>query len=52
MYGYEPFECPYNPGGGVLCERKKCTTCGWNPEVAQARLDAIIKKLEKEAKTE
>lgn len=34
----------------VECERKKCSECGWNPEVAKARLEAIIEKMMKEAK--
>ena len=27
--------CGYNIG--VSCETRKCSTCGWNPEVAEAR---------------
>lgn len=34
------FECPYNVGVG--CTVRKCTTCGWNPEVAKARLDKFM----------
>lgn len=50
MYGYEPFKCPYQPSGHVLCDKKTCSKCGWNPEVAQARLDAIVEKLMKDVK--
>jgi hypothetical protein len=33
--------------------KKNCSKCGWNPEVAQARLDAIIAKMmEKEKENE
>lgn len=45
MYGVENFKCVYQPNGFVLCEKKTCATCGWNPEVAQARLDAIVAKM-------
>jgi hypothetical protein len=34
----------------VECEKKKCSTCGWNPEVAQKRLEAIIAKMTGEKK--
>ena len=50
MYGYEPFKCPLQSTDHVLCMKKNCSKCGWNPEVAQARLDAIIEKMMKEAK--
>lgn len=33
--------CIYEPVG-VICERQVCSKCGWNPEVAQARLERII----------
>lgn len=33
------FECPHN--GAIDCERKKCSTCGWNPDVAKMRLEAL-----------
>lgn len=50
MYGYEPFKCPYQDNGNVLCDKKTCSKCGWNPEVAKKRLDAIIQKMmEKES---
>lgn len=39
--------CPHSPAG-VWCERKQCTKCGWNPEVANARLEAIIAKMAEE----
>lgn len=39
----------------ISCEVKECHKCGWNPEVAYARLKAIIEKMtgnEKEDKNE
>jgi hypothetical protein len=39
------YQCPYAPAGAVECERKQCEKCGWNPEVAAARLEAIIEKM-------
>lgn len=38
-------ECPYAPPRALVCEKKMCATCGWNPEVASARLDSIKQKL-------
>lgn len=34
----EDFTCPHNEG--VECSRynRSCSCCGWNPEVAKARL--------------
>ena len=32
--------CPHNTE--VICLDKKCEACGWNPEVAQRRLDKIL----------
>ena len=32
--------CPHNHE--VVCETAKCGRCGWNQEVAQARLDAYV----------
>jgi hypothetical protein len=42
------YKCDFNDY--VECERKKCTECGWNPEVAKARLDAIIEKMIEDSK--
>ena len=33
--------CIYHPMG-VMCDRHLCSNCGWNPEVAQARLERIM----------
>lgn len=33
--------CVYNPIG-VNCDFLECENCGWNPEVAQARLERIM----------
>lgn len=41
-------KCDFNDY--VECERKKCSECGWNPEVAQKRLEAIIAKMTGEKK--
>ena len=35
-------DCPYN--NALECSVKNCTRCGWNPEVAQRRLDKILGK--------
>ena len=32
--------CPHNHE--VVCKTAHCGRCGWNPEVAQARLDAYV----------
>lgn len=37
------FVCPHN--NGVMCDVKKCNSCGWHPNVAKIRLDKIIKQL-------
>ena len=41
------YECKYAPAGSVHCERMICSKCGWNPEVALARLKAILAEMEK-----
>lgn len=33
--------CVFNPDG-VHCVMKDCAKCGWNPEVAKARLEALV----------
>ncbi len=33
--------CIYEPVG-VECDRQVCSKCGWNPEVAHARLERIM----------
>lgn len=33
-------KCPYNEA--LICLDKKCEACGWNPEVAQRRIDEIM----------
>lgn len=40
----EPSDCPY--AEGLNCTERKCGTCGWNPEVAQKRLEQILARLE------
>lgn len=45
----KPSECPYAAKGAVWCETQNCAKCGWNPVVAEARLEAIKQKLAEEA---
>ena len=26
----------------IVCDKKKCYSCGWNPEVSKARLEQIL----------
>lgn len=32
--------CPFNKA--VICDEKKCGSCGWNPKVAQLRKEAMM----------
>ena len=34
-------ECVFQPES-IECHRMNCDNCGWNPEVAKARLDKIM----------
>jgi hypothetical protein len=34
------WQCPYQRN--VECSCRNCDRCGWNPEVAKARLDKIM----------
>lgn len=38
------YSCQYNPN--VICSVQMCQVCGWNPEVAKARLEAFKKRME------
>ena len=38
----EPFTCPHNMG--VEYDKPECDRCGWNPKVAAARLEKIMRK--------
>ena len=42
---YFQYSCKYNEG--VVCSptNRTCGTCGWNPDVAKARLEEFCKKL-------
>lgn len=40
-YQKKPFVCPYNDA--CRCMEKTCRSCGWNPKVAQKRLEKIWK---------
>lgn len=39
----KPGECIYQPES-IMCDRRTCSRCGWNPEVAHARLEVILGK--------
>ena len=43
---YGTWECPYQVNVGCLV--RECSKCGWNPKVAQARLDAYNKRYNNE----
>lgn len=36
--------CHHNPE--CRCDQKACYRCGWNPKVAKARSEKILRKLE------
>lgn len=36
------YRCQYNMN--VRCRDRDCANCGWNPEVAKARLQAVVEK--------
>ena len=42
---YFRYSCTYNEG--VVCHPtvRPCETCGWNPEVARARLEEFCKEM-------
>ena len=44
----QPKPCPNAPKGSVWCTEQLCDKCGWNPEVAEARLEAVKRKLAEE----
>lgn len=46
----ETFECVFQPES-ILCDRQICSRCGWNPDVAKARLEAIMEKRNGDADT-
>ena len=37
------WDCPYNVGVG--CEKRTCVRCGWNPKVAQERIEAFLEEV-------
>ena len=37
-------ECVFQPES-IMCGRRECYKCGWNPVVAHARLEAIMEGL-------
>lgn len=42
------YQCDYH--AFVECPKKECSKCGWNPEVAEARLEAIKAKMAEQEK--
>ena len=49
-FGWKKFreglwQCKYYPDGEIGCTNRQCDTCGWNPEVSEARTAAIMKAL-------
>lgn len=36
------FVCPHNDA--VVCRKKTCYHCGWNPKVAQIRTEVIARE--------
>ena len=38
--------CPHNDA--LICERKNCRKCGWNPNVAKRRVEELLEKLKNE----
>ena len=38
------WQCPYEEN--VSCKLRKCTTCGWNPKVAEMRLKQFLRMTE------
>ena len=40
---FEIYECVYQPES-IICDGCDCSKCGWNPDVAKARLEAITGK--------
>lgn len=41
-YNKKPTVCPYNDA--CQCMVKKCNRCGWNPTVAQMRMDKALNR--------
>jgi hypothetical protein len=35
------WKCRYVESGEIACRGRRCSKCGWNPEVAEARTEAI-----------
>ena len=44
--------CPHNKEVACRYKERPCATCGWNPEVAKARLDKILSIPSKSKATE
>ena len=45
------YNCHFVPKG-VQCDKKECHKCGWNPEVAEARLEKIREELRRKGKAD
>lgn len=39
----EKIKCPHNDAVGCFPSQKHCSSCGWNPEVSQERLEKFLK---------
>lgn len=44
---YKIYDCPHNDG--CRCTKMECWQCGWNPSVADRRMERILRKLGVEA---
>ena len=40
------YSCRYDAGAGVKCRNQECASCGWNPKVAKARTQEIMRAME------
>ena len=38
------FQCPYNEACSCDPKKRRCNRCGWNPDVAKARLEKTCYK--------
>lgn len=44
-FGEDIFACPNNSAVSCHPSARNCAACGWNPDVAKARLEKICRKL-------
>ena len=38
--------CRYHSEGEIGCTNRQCDKCGWNPKIAESRLEAIRRKID------